>query len=201
MLDLAILGILRIADARLRVAPARRWWARCVRDQLWLPLSDPSATRPVTGSPGDESTQTPASEVPPMTSKRGRVVYTITAEGKERFQELLAQIGPEAYDDPAFGVHFAFFSRTDQQTRIRILEGRRRRIEERREGLRDVLARAAERFDAYTLELQRHGLDACEREVRWLEELIATERSGRAPGADVGNTEMTVPPGDPGAVR
>jgi hypothetical protein len=50
-----------------------------------------------------------------------------------------------------------------------------------------VLARAAERLDAYTLELQRHGLDAAEREVRWLEELIATERSGRSPG---GNEKM-----------
>jgi hypothetical protein len=44
-----------------------------------------------------------------------------------------------------------------------------------------VLSRAGERLDAYTLELQRHGLDACEREVRWLEELITNERSGRAP--------------------
>jgi DNA-binding PadR family transcriptional regulator len=122
--------------------------------------------------------------VPPLTSRRGRVVYKITAEGKERFQELLAKAGPETYEDPGFGVHFAFFARTDQDTRLRILEGRRRRIEERREGLRDTLARAAERLDAYTLELQRHGLDACEREVRWLEELIATERSGGQPGRD-----------------
>jgi DNA-binding PadR family transcriptional regulator len=124
---------------------------------------------------------TPA-EAPPLTTRRGRVVYKITAEGKERFQELLAQAGPETYEDTAFGVHFAFFSRTDQATRLRILEGRRRRVEERREGLRDALSRAAERLDAYTLELQRHGLDACEREVRWLEELIATERSGGQPG-------------------
>ncbi|MEN3304310.1 MAG: hypothetical protein V7603_512 [Micromonosporaceae bacterium] len=121
-------------------------------------------------------------EVPPLTSRRGRVVYKITADGKERFQELLAQAGPETYDDTGFGVHFAFFSRTDHDTRLRILEGRRRRIEERREGLRDALSRAAERLDAYTLELQRHGLDGCEREVRWLEELIATERSGGQPG-------------------
>ena len=92
-----------------------------------------------------------------------------------------AQAGPETYDDAGFGVHFAFFARTDQATRLRILEGRRRRIEERREGLREVLSRAGERLDAYTLELQRHGLDACEREVRWLEELITNERSGRAP--------------------
>jgi DNA-binding PadR family transcriptional regulator len=146
---------------------------------------------------GGETPETGEAEIPPMTSRRGRVVYTITAEGKERFQELLAQIGPEAYDDPAFGVHFAFFARTDQQTRIRILEGRRRRVEERREGLRDVLGRAAERLDAYTLELQRHGLDAAEREVRWLEELIATERSGRSPGAgpDV-PPQMITPPSD-----
>jgi DNA-binding PadR family transcriptional regulator len=128
-------------------------------------------------------------EAPPLRTRRSRVVYKITAEGKERFQEMLVQAGPETYEDPGFGVHFAFFSRTDQDTRLRILEGRRRRIEERREGLRDALARAssaarsaAERLDAYTLELQRHGLDACEREVRWLEELIATERSGRQPG-------------------
>jgi DNA-binding PadR family transcriptional regulator len=124
----------------------------------------------------------PAGEEPPLlASKRGRVVYKITAEGKERFQELLANTGPETFDDPGFGVHFAFFARTDQATRLRILEGRRRRVEERREGLRNVLSRAAERLDAYSLELQRHGLDACEREVRWLEELIAHERSGRPP--------------------
>src|SRR5437763_4099690 len=116
-----------------------------------------------------------------LTNRRSRVVYKITAEGKERFQALLGSSGPETFDDPGFGVHFAFFARTDQATRLRILEGRRRRVEERREGLRDVLSRAAERLDAYTLELQRHGLDACEREVRWLEELIAHERSGQPP--------------------
>src|SRR5256885_13848017 len=110
---------------------------------------------------------------PPLTSRRSRVVYKNTAEGKERFQERLAQAGPETFEDPGFGVHFAFFSRTDQDTRLRILEGRRRRIEERREGLRDTLARAAERLDAYTLELQRHGLGACDREGRWLGEVIA----------------------------
>ncbi|HEY7224859.1 MAG TPA: PadR family transcriptional regulator [Micromonosporaceae bacterium] len=123
-----------------------------------------------------------AADIPVMTSRRGRVVYAITAEGKEHFGDLLAQAGPETFDDPAFGVHFAFFARTDQQTRLRILEGRRRKVEEHREGLREVLARAAERLDAYTLELQRHGFEAADREVRWLEELIATERSGGTPG-------------------
>ena len=123
-------------------------------------------------------------EVPPLTSRRGRVVYKITAEGKERFQELLAQAGPETYDDPGFGVHFAFFSRTDQDTRLRILEGRRSRLEERLEGVRAGLTRTRERVDRYTLELQRHGLESVEREVRWLNELIASERQSDAgPGS------------------
>jgi DNA-binding PadR family transcriptional regulator len=128
-----------------------------------------------------EESATADKDAPPLASKRGKVVYKITAEGKERFQDLLGNTGPETFDDPGFGVHFAFFSRTDQATRLRILEGRRRRVEERREGLRTTLGRAAERLDAYTLELQRHGLDACEREVRWLEELIASERNGLPP--------------------
>jgi DNA-binding PadR family transcriptional regulator len=128
-----------------------------------------------------EHAPNPADAAPPLTGRRGKVVYELTAEGKERFAGLLAAVGPETYDDDGFGVHFAFFARTDAATRLRILEGRRRRVEERREGLRETLARTAERFDAYTLELQRHGLESVDREVRWLEELIAHERAGRPP--------------------
>jgi DNA-binding PadR family transcriptional regulator len=127
--------------------------------------------------PADES----AAQAPPLTGRRGKVVYTLTAEGKERFAAQLCEAGPETYDDAAFGVHFAFFARTDGATRLRILEGRRRRVEERRDTLRDALSRTAARIDAYTLELQRHGLESVDREVRWLEELIATERAGRPP--------------------
>jgi hypothetical protein len=62
---------------------------------------------------------------------------------------------------------------------MRILEGRRRRVEERREGLRAALARAEERIDRYTRELHRLGLETSEREVRWLNELIAHEQAER----------------------
>ncbi len=188
MLELAILGILHESPMHgyeLRkqlITKLGTFRAAISYGSLYPTLRRLQSENWITeGSPDADAAEASA-EIPPMTSRRGRVVYKITAEGKERFQELLAQAGPETFDDPAFGVHFAFFARTDQQTRLRILEGRRRRVEERREGLRDVLARAAERLDAYTLELQRHGLDAAEREVRWLEELIATERSGQTPG-------------------
>ncbi|MFC6094849.1 PadR family transcriptional regulator [Saccharothrix sp. BKS2] len=109
--------------------------------------------------------------------RRARKVYKLTAEGKERFAELLANAGPQTWDDDSFGVHVAFFSRTPADVRMRILEGRRRRVEERREGLRTSLAATSERIDKYTRELHRLGLESTEREVRWLNELIAGERA------------------------
>lgn len=186
MLDMAILGLLQ--EAPMHGYELRKELAAklgLLRAAISYGTLYPTLKRLRTSGLISEQDAGAASAevVPPMTSKRGRVVYGITAEGKERFAELLAQSGPEAYDDAGFGVHFTFFSRTDRATRLRILEGRRRRVEERREGLREMLARAGDRLDAYTSELQRHGLDACEREVRWLEELITNERSGRAPSS------------------
>jgi DNA-binding PadR family transcriptional regulator len=111
---------------------------------------------------------------------RSRRVYRLTADGKERFATLLADAGPQTWDDHGFGVHLAFFSRTPAEVRMRILEGRRRRVEERREGLRAVLARTGDQIDRYTLELHRMGLETSEREVRWLNELIAHEKANPA---------------------
>jgi DNA-binding PadR family transcriptional regulator len=109
--------------------------------------------------------------------RRSKIVYRLTADGKERLQDLLSETGPAAWEDEGFGVHFAFFSQTRADVRLRILEGRRSRLEERLEGVRAVLSRTRERLDSYTLELHRHGLESVEREVRWLNELIASERT------------------------
>jgi DNA-binding PadR family transcriptional regulator len=110
--------------------------------------------------------------------RRSRIVYKLTADGKEALQEMLAEAGPSAWEDDNFGVHFAFFAQTDADTRMRILEGRRNRLEERLDGVRNALTRTRERLDTYTLELQQHGLESVEREVRWLNELIDAERAG-----------------------
>ncbi len=125
--------------------------------------------------------ESPAAPPHALSGKRARIVYQLTAEGKEHFQSLVTEPGPAAWEDESFGVHFAFFSRTDAAVRLRILEGRRSRLEERLGALRASLQRTRERVDGYTLELQQHGLESVEREVRWLTELIATERTS-APG-------------------
>jgi DNA-binding PadR family transcriptional regulator len=133
--------------------------------------------------------------------KRARIVYKLTAQGKEHFQELLSESGSTTWEDENFGVHFAFFSRTDREVRMRILEGRRSKLEERLERVRSSLSSTRERLDGYTLELQRHGLESVEREVRWLNELINAERTagetpetGRQTGVentDAGATRQT----------
>jgi DNA-binding PadR family transcriptional regulator len=126
----------------------------------------------------------------PLAGRRSKIVYRLTADGKERLEDLLGQSGPASWEDDGFGVHFAFFGLTQADIRMRILEGRRSRLEERLEAFRAAATRTRERVDSYTLELQRHGLESVEREVRWLNELIASERQSGAPGtADEDHTE------------
>jgi DNA-binding PadR family transcriptional regulator len=111
----------------------------------------------------------------PAAQRRSKIVYRLTPEGEEQFGQLLSDAGPSAWEDENFGVHFAFFGRTDAAVRLRILEGRRSRLEERLDLFRQSVIRTRERLDRYTLEAQRHGLESVEREVRWLNELIKTE--------------------------
>ena len=125
----------------------------------------------------------PSPDAPVLTGRRSKIVYRLTAEGKERFAAMLGETGPPSWDDEGFGVRFAFFRHADAAVRLRVLEGRRARLEERRERVRTALVRTRERLDDYTLELQRHGLESVEREVRWLNELIDSERSTGPAGA------------------
>jgi DNA-binding PadR family transcriptional regulator len=113
---------------------------------------------------------------PPLSGRRGRIVYELTAEGKEHLQAVLSSSGPAAWEDENFDVRFALFAQTDADTRLRILEGRRTRLTEKLEAIKESAARTRERLDEYTLELQRHGLEQVEREVRWLDDLITQER-------------------------
>jgi DNA-binding PadR family transcriptional regulator len=124
--------------------------------------------------------------------RRKKTTYKLTAEGKERLGEQLAEGGPSAWDDESFGVRFAFFAQTDADTRLRILEGRRSRLEERQESATSSMTTTRGRIDRYTLELQRHGLESVEREVRWLNELIATERAVAARPARTRRTSTAI---------
>jgi DNA-binding PadR family transcriptional regulator len=122
-------------------------------------------------------------------SRRQRIVYQITPAGAEYFGAKITDVGPSAWEDEDFNMRFAFFSRTDSEVRLRILEGRRSRLQERLDRVRTSRGPAGQ--DRYVSELQRHAIESVEREVRWLTDLIAAERgpeprSGTSPGGPLG---------------
>ncbi|HET7475059.1 MAG TPA: PadR family transcriptional regulator [Dermatophilaceae bacterium] len=112
-------------------------------------------------------------------SRRARIVYRLTASGERRLEQLLSDASPAAWEDDSFDVRFAFFARTEAAVRLRILEGRRTRLEERLDSVRASGGPdpATTELDPYATELRRHGLESAEREVRWLTDLIDTERA------------------------
>lgn len=109
-------------------------------------------------------------------SKRVRLVYSITDLGLSKFGELTEMDSPNSWDDENFEVRVAFFSPTSKRSRIRILEGRLRRLQERAGLLRADLDRSAVGLDKYLIEWRRHSLETAEREIAWLEEMINSER-------------------------
>ncbi len=113
-------------------------------------------------------------------NRRQRIVYKVTDLGTEEFQRLMSEVGPTAWEDDNFDIRFRFFSSTDMEIRMRVLEGRRSRLQERLDRVQRELAMTQAEADRYAAELQRHGVESVEREVRWLSELINAERNGQS---------------------
>ena len=183
ILEYAILGMLGDGplhgyELRKRLAVVLGPFRPLSYGSLYPALHRISARGLITGA---EITAAMETSAPPLSAKRARVVYALTGDGKEAFAAWVNETGPEAWDDEGFATHLAFFSRTEARARMRILHGRRSRLEERVALLRESMTRSRERVDAYTLQLQQHGLEGAEREVRWLSELIAAEESTANP--------------------
>jgi DNA-binding PadR family transcriptional regulator len=113
----------------------------------------------------------------PGVSRRQRIVYQITPAGRQYFGEQITDTGPAAWEDDTFNMRFAFFSRTDADVRLRILEGRLSRLQERLDRAQHS-TRGGNGDDRYLSELRRHSIESVEREVTWLTDLINAERSG-----------------------
>jgi DNA-binding PadR family transcriptional regulator len=119
-----------------------------------------------------EETRTTSAPV----SRRPRIVYQVTEAGTREFERLMSEVGPTAWEDDNFDIRFAFFSSTDMEIRLRVLEGRRTRLQERLDRIQRELAMTEKEVDRYAGELQRHGVESVEREVNWLSDLINAER-------------------------
>jgi DNA-binding PadR family transcriptional regulator len=105
--------------------------------------------------------------------RRARKVYRITAIGRERFTELLT--GGGADDARTFGLRVAFARHLAPQARLTLLERRRSVLDQRLAEVRQ--ASGGDALDSYARSVVEHTADGIEQDIRWLDRLIAAERT------------------------
>jgi DNA-binding PadR family transcriptional regulator len=121
-----------------------------------------------------------AARRPPARSGRGRKVYRITPAGDRLFEQLL-ESETSVDDDRAFTLRLAFCRHLRPEARLGLLERRRAQLVERLARARTSFRGRRERMDLYTRSLIEHGTEATERDISWLDSLIAQERQGGNP--------------------
>ena len=140
------------------------------------------AVIPMTGSLGGERAafgdRPPTGARAGTGSRRAKKVYGITDHGNRMFEELLAAGDRSADDDRAFNLKLAFARHLPADARLGMLERRRAQLVERLARARSSIRSSRERLDNYTRSLVEHSTEATERDISWLDQLIAAERKG-----------------------
>ena len=107
---------------------------------------------------------------------RVRKVYRITPRGDEMFSELLTAGSSAGGDDRLFNLKLAFCRYLAPEARLGLLERRRAQLIERLDRSRSTLRGRRERMDNYMRSLVDHDTEATERDISWLDALIANEK-------------------------
>jgi len=168
-------GSLYPALGRLETAGA----VRAVAADLEPAPTTPSV--PMTGSIAGEAaafrarSPRPARRTP--RAARVRKVFAITDRGEALFSELLdGESGGD--DDRIFSLKLAFCRFLPPERRLGLLERRRAQLVERLARARISVRSRRGGMDLYTKSLLEHGTEATERDISWLDSLIANERQG-----------------------
>lgn len=171
---------------------------RLERDGL-IEVVEEAAPAPVVGTgslKGDLAAARRAAARPAKASRRTRKAYRITPAGEQRFVDLLLADDPHADEEKAFALKLAFCAHVPVAARLELLERRRAVLEAR-------LARAGDadgtRGDRYSRALFEHRTRSTQRDLEWVDELIAAERTGDPvlPASD--GSAPAVPTATPGA--
>jgi len=127
---------------------------------------------PPTGSIGGETAAARIRQRLSTTGRRTKKSYRITSRGDELFAELFA--ADEGTDDErTFALKLAFCRHLGADARLGFLEHRRDQLLERLEAMRASNPRG----DRYTRSLVEHRTRSIERDLEWVDELVAAERS------------------------
>lgn len=198
MLELAILGLLveedlhgyelkrRLTDAlgalssvsygSLYPALGRLEKAAAVKVVTAVPEGDEPT---VTGSLGAELALFRRRSASAGTGRSGRTrkVYGITDRGRQVFDGLLTAEVASLDDERDFTLRLTFARFLPPDARVRLLERRRATLVERLTKTRGRSGR-----DTYAAALLEHGAATTERDISWLDDLIARERAQTTKG-------------------
>ena len=157
----------------------------------------PRPTVPMTGSIAGEAAAFRARRAAAAATRRSeprsartRKVYAITDRGQKLFEELL-ETEPVGDDDRAFNLKLAFCRFLPPDRRLRLLERRRAQLEDRLDRTRTSMRSRRDRMDTYTQSLIDHGTEAAERDISWLDRLIAFERQANPSQANPGQANQS----------
>ncbi len=113
---------------------------------------------------------------PAKATRRTKKAYRLTERGDARLSELLVDDDSAGDDERTFALKLAFCGNLDPEARLQVLT-------RRRAALADRLARARRtspnRGDRYTRSLFEHRTESTERDLQWVDALIADERSSQ----------------------
>ncbi|MFI5047565.1 MAG: PadR family transcriptional regulator [Acidimicrobiia bacterium] len=190
MLELAILGSLKEQplhgyELKKRVGETAGAWAvsfgslypalrRLERDGSIAVVDPAHVTAPVIPSTGSLAGDLAAARQrrAPKPSRRTRKAYELTDRGDTRLTNLL--LDPDMPDDDrTFALKLAFCGSLTPDARLQLLQ-------RRRANLADDLARARQQpptpRDRYARSLVEHRTQSIERDLEWVDSLIAAER-------------------------
>lgn len=133
---------------------------------------------PMTGSLGGELAAFAARRRAAASTKGGRTrrVYAITPSGQQLFEELLAADSGSTDDDRTFNLKLAFARHLPPAGRVNLLERRRAHLVQRLSQARANARARRDLLDGYTRSVLEHSREATERDISWLEQLIAAEK-------------------------
>lgn len=195
MLELAILGLLKESPLhgyelkkRLNDTLGHVWGvsygslypalARLERTGA-IEVVDPPATAPAgipipaTGSIAGEAAAARLRRPTLRRSGRTRKAYRLAAAGQALFSDLLrAESASGTDENRAFALKLAFCRHLDPPARLEILQRRRAQLAEKL-----ARGRQAKASDRYTRALIEHETVTAERDLEWVDSLIAAERT------------------------
>jgi DNA-binding PadR family transcriptional regulator len=151
------------------------------------PAAAPGIPIPATGSIAGEAAAARLRR-PLRRSGRTKKAYRIAAAGQALFNELLrADATPGTDENRAFALKLAFCRHLEPPARLELLQRRRNQLAEKLVRNQQALAgstrtRRGPGSDRYTRALIEHETTTAERDLEWVDSLIAAERGATDAG-------------------